>query len=212
MKLERIATFPGAFVLAKPSGLACHRSELVRDRVTVASLLREELGTPAYLVHRLDRGTSGCLLVATHAEAVPPWAERLAHGTKTYTALVRGFFPWDDPFTIETPLSDGKGGTVTARTTLRCLRRTREPRCSLLQAQPDTGRFHQIRRHLRDLGYPILGDSSHGDTRVNQVWRRDHGLTRLALHCAELDLGDGAVVRCPMPEELSEVLRRVGLG
>ena len=60
--------------------------------------------------------------------------------------------------------------------------------CSLLLCQPRTGRTHQIRRHLRELSHPIIGDSEHGDSKVNRWWRENRNLNRLFLHCFSLDL------------------------
>jgi tRNA pseudouridine65 synthase len=79
-------------------------------------------------------------------------------------------------------------------------------------AEPRTGRFHQIRRHLRGLDHPILGDTTHGDTRANRAFREGHGLPRLLLHCLQLSFsygGEQHEVRAPLPDDLRELFGRM---
>jgi tRNA pseudouridine65 synthase len=79
-------------------------------------------------------------------------------------------------------------------------------------AEPETGRWHQVRRHLRDVSHPILGDSTHGDTRVNRWWRETYGLRRLGLHCFSLDLaldGETIAATCPAPADLVHIWERL---
>lgn len=199
-------------VVAKPGGVACHRSGMVRDRDTLVQRARRRFGQTVHLVHRLDRATSGCLLVAFDPEMAALLHDGLRDPscTKTYLALVRGFWKWDDPFAIVATMKDDEGVLRDATTDVRVLGRSMEPRVSLVLAEPRTGRFHQVRRHLRDVDHPVLGDSMHGDTRANKAWRDSHGLPRLALHCASLDLpapdGSRIRVRCPLPLDLAGVL------
>lgn len=195
-------------VIAKPSGLSCHRSALCRDRDTVAARARRRFGMPVHLVHRLDRAVSGCLVVAFDAEAAAALhgALRSPDAHKTYVAQVRGWWRWDDPFDITAPMAEADGTAKAARTHVRALGRANVPRASLIEASPRTGRFHQIRRHLRDVDHPILGDATHGDTRENRTWR-GLGLPRLALHCAALHLdgpdGERIHAACPLPRDLA---------
>ncbi|MEZ4235584.1 MAG: pseudouridine synthase [Myxococcota bacterium] len=103
--------------------------------------------------------------------------------------------------------SDGRGGTKPAVTVFAPIASCAEPRCSLVLAMLLTGRTHQIRRHLRDLSHPVLGDARHGDTRVNRDWRA-RGLHRLALHCLSLDTEGPTgpiAARAPLPPELASV-------
>jgi len=199
-------------VVAKPGGVACHRSGMVRDRDTLVRRARRRFGANLHLVHRLDRATSGCLVVAFDPVAAADLHDALRDPstTKTYLALVRGFWKWDDPFTIDAPMKDDQGAWREASTVADVLGRSMAPRVSLVRARPRTGRFHQVRRHLRDVDHPVLGDSMHGDTRANRVWREQHGLPRLGLHCAALDMPDpdgGRIrVRCPVPLDLGQVL------
>jgi tRNA pseudouridine65 synthase len=210
--LEVLREGEGWWVVAKPSGLACHRSELVHDRQTVLSTVRRQAGREIFLVHRLDRAASGCLLIAFDG----PTAGRLAAAMqqeaceKTYLALARGFFRWDDPVLVEAPMKDDQGVLRDARTRIDALGRSHDPRASLLRARPETGRYHQVRRHCRDLGHPLIGDHQHGDTRENVRWRQQHGVERLALHAWRLALPvDGELIEtvCPPPEDLAQVWR-----
>ena len=86
-----------------------------------------------------------------------------------------------------------------------------DPRSALVRVQPRTGRRHQVRRHLRDVDHPILGDTSHGDSRENVRWRAEHGLQRLALHCLHLAFPWDGVrheVFCPPAADLVTVWRQ----
>jgi len=201
-------------VIAKPPRLAAHRSAMVRDRRTVLSLTRNQLGTHVWLPHRLDRATSGCMLVAKSPEASAALHDALRdpRATKRYVALVRG--PWRHPeeVAVDKPMKNTEGVLQEAHTKVRLLGNTKDPRSALVLAQPMTGRYHQVRRHLRDLSHPILRDSSHGDSRVNTEWRDARGLRRLALHCAELELpwNDGVLhIRCPLPTDLHRVISKL---
>ena len=201
-------------IVAKPPRLACHRSALVQDRTTVMRLLPRQLGREVHLVHRLDRGASGCLLVAFDAPMTARLQAALAapDAGKTYLAFVRGFFRWDDPVEVDTPIPDDAGAPKASRSAVEAIGRSLTPRCSLLRVRPATGRHHQVRRHVRDLDHPILGDHDHGDSRVNRIWRDDHGLRRLGLHCLSLRLdvpasddGPAEVIDavCPPPDDLA---------
>jgi tRNA pseudouridine65 synthase len=163
-------------------------------------------------VHRLDRATSGCLLLSLDLTATGALHRALAAGQKRYLALVRGQLAPLEPIVYDAPLSDGRGGTKPAVTVFAPVATSLEPRCSLVLAVPLTGRTHQIRRHLRDLAHPVLGDSRHGDTRVNRTWREGHGLHRLALHCLSID-AEGPTgpisARSPLPPELVAVCRQL---
>jgi tRNA pseudouridine65 synthase len=197
------------YVIGKPARWACHKSRMVREGPFLLQPLRKQLRARIYLVHRLDRATSGCLLVTTNREKVYPLQRALAdpQTTKTYVTLVRGFFASDEPVVVNTPIKAEKG-TKEAESLVRCIGRSHEPRCSLLVVTPKTGRHHQVRRHVRDLNHPVLCDKQHGDHRENKVWK-GRGLTRLALHCLSLDLwleGEHILrATCPLAADLTEV-------
>jgi tRNA pseudouridine65 synthase len=200
-------------VVNKPSGLIVHRTKISDDTTFALQMLRDQLKQRVWPVHRIDRATSGCLLFALS----PTWAKTLQSAlhksTKHYIAWVRGL-PKEDRFTVDRPIKVGNKEPQMATTHFRVIQRRTEPRSALLWAQPLTGRHHQIRRHLNYASHPILLDSSHGDTRVNNEWRETHGLLRLALHAHTLTLAlpENEIVRvtAPLPESLSAPLSRLG--
>ena len=194
----------------KPSGVSVHRSALNREPDAMLQRVRDHLGAYVHPVHRLDRPTSGCLLFALDPAATRDLQVALQQGRKTYWALVRGHAPHLHGLHVERPLRSESGADgAPASTYLTVLAAGRVPRATLVAAHPATGRFHQVRRHLAGLSHPVLGDSTHGDTRANRAWRLGHGLERLFLHCAALSLtvdGQPIVIRSPLPPDLRTVL------
>ncbi len=201
-------------VVAKPAHVPVHDSAYVRCADTLIRAARLELDDDVHPVHRLDRPASGCVLLALGREHVHDLAQALSGGRKRYLAFVRGSISERGPVVVERPLDKpGSDMARPARTRLQPIASSEDPRCSLVLAEPTTGRFHQIRRHIRSLSHPILGDSSHGDTRINRWWREEYGLTRLGLHglSLELQLADGEriVVVCPVPDDLRLLWKRL---
>jgi len=201
-------------VVAKPSGMLVHRG-WARDEVVAMTAVRDLLGRWVYPVHRLDRATSGLLLFALEPEVARRLQASFQAGEveKRYLALVRGTTPESGVIDHPVPRSP-KGPRVPAVTAFRRLG-TAE-RCSLIEARPRTGRLHQIRRHLKHLSHPLIGDVRYGDGRVNRLFRERCGLRRLALHAVELAFPhptEPRRLRCaaPLPEDLAEPLRRLGL-
>lgn len=203
-----LAQGPGWIVVAKPPRLLTHRTARSRTADAALQRVRDQVGRSVYPIHRLDAPTSGCLLFATERALAGPLSAALSGGQKTYLALVRGVCPPGACFTMAEPLKDDNGIEKSAETALRCLGGDPERRCSLVVAHPRTGRFHQIRRHLRRLSHPIIGDRAHGDSHVNRAWRAQ-GIDRLALHCVALSLtlpgGERLSVRCPLFADQREV-------
>lgn len=190
-------------IIDKPAGILVHSHPRFPNEIPLVQRLRDQLGQPVWPVHRLDRQTSGLLIFALSPEFVEPMAESLKQGQKTYWAFVRGNFPHKEPITVDTPIKGKEALSV-----VRCLGRSTEPRCSLLEVLPKTGRNHQVRRHVRDLHHPILHDGDHGDSRVNRWWRENMGLKRLALHAGVLEISyDNQIlqVHSPLPEDLHTV-------
>lgn len=206
MGIDVLASGSGWLVVGKPAGLAVHRSALVGDDPrSLVQEVRAELGVAVDPVHRLDKPTSGCLLLSSDRQLTSALQAALAGGEKRYLAFVRGRVAATEPIVFERPLTDSQGIVRDAVTVVEPIAGSSEPRCSVVVARPGTGRFHQIRRHLRDLSHPVLGDSTHGDTRVNRWWRETFGLGRLALHCLSLSLDgpEGRIeVSCPLPADL----------
>jgi tRNA pseudouridine65 synthase len=204
--------------VVKPAGLIVHRG-WGRDPLTLVDLVRHLVGLSAvHPVHRLDRGTSGLVLFALDRESAARLGAAFEAGAvhKRYLALVRGTAP--DHAVIDHPLARREGGPrVPAQTTIRRLARAgTEPRgSSLVEACPATGRPHQVRRHLKHLDHPVLGDANWGKGELNRAFCERYGLARLALHAAGLTFDHPFTaarldLRAPVPPDLSGPLVRMG--
>jgi tRNA pseudouridine65 synthase len=165
--------------------------------------LRDQLGLSVYPAHRLDRATSGALLFALSAEVHARLSQAFAAGAveKRYVAIVRG---WPPPsLVVEHPLTrlDDEatpgGGPRAARTELTRLATAELPlrvdryaasRYALVALQPHSGRRHQLRRHLKHAGYPIIGDTTYGQGRHNRLFRERFACQRLLLAAVTLRL------------------------
>lgn len=193
----------------KPAGLLVHPTPIDRhERRFAQKELEQQLGQPVYIIHRLDKPTSGVLLFALSSQAAQKGADAFAVNevNKSYLAIVRGFPP--EKGVIDKPLPAVKDKLSasrlkhpeklkSARTEYRRLAKVELPvhisrhptsRYSLLEVHPRTGRMHQIRRHLKHLRYPIVGDSKHGDHKHNRYFREELGCSRLLLAATELVL------------------------
>ena len=192
-KIDVVHSDEDVVVLNKPSGLLVHPGRESVDRVTCLSVMREQTGRWVYPVHRLDRQTSGLLVMAFSSEmaAVLSQAFREGEVEKKYLAVVRGFL--EESVLVERPLKrpDNPDRIDEAETAIAPLGRATidvavgrfpEGRYSLVEAVPRTGRRHQIRRHLAGLSRPIIGDTVYGDGRHNRLFRERYGLHRLLLH------------------------------
>lgn len=185
-------------VVCKPAGLMVHDSALARGETDFAAdRLRDQFGKPIFLVHRLDRATSGCLLLAFDRDTASALGKTLmARGVeKDYWAICRGW-PAEAAFTVDHPLDGGPGKPLKkpAQTEFQVLGRCElampsaafaTSRYAWLQASPLTGRFRQIRRHLKHLSHHLIGDTSHGDGRHNRNFRM-LGVSRMLLHARRL--------------------------
>ncbi len=184
-------------VVDKPAGLMVHDSKLARGETDFAAdRLREQFGKPIFLVHRLDRATSGCLLLAFDRDTASALGKTLMSRAveKDYLAVCRG---WpDENFVVDYPLDGGPGKPVKKPAVTRFVRlATAEldlpsagfetSRYALLRASPETGRFRQIRRHLKHMSHHLIGDTSHGDGRHNRAFRI-LGIHRMLLHAQRL--------------------------
>jgi tRNA pseudouridine65 synthase len=203
-------------VADKPSGLLVHRGWDNDDDVAMFRV-RDTIGAHVYPIHRLDRGTSGALLFArSSACAALLHAELEAHGMeKEYLALVRGHAP--DGGVIDYPIPKSEDGPrVPALTHFTCVAKSPIDRCSLVLARPRTGRLHQIRRHLKHINHPLVGDVAHGSGAINRHYRTTYALHRLALHAHRLSFthpvtGQRVTVEAPMPDDLGSALDQLAL-
>lgn len=190
----------------KPPGLLVHRTGLDAGETRFAlQLLRDQIGRQVWPVHRLDKGTSGVLLFALDAATAKAMGQAFEAGeglAKTYRAVVRGWpaeaglidhalrrMPDDMRFEREE--------TQAAKTRYRTLERYDLPlpqgkfpttRCALVELEPLTGRRHQLRRHMKHLSHPIIGDATHGKGQLNRDLAALLGLQRLWLHAGSLAL------------------------
>jgi 23S rRNA pseudouridine1911/1915/1917 synthase len=210
-------------VVAKPAGVLTHPTTAERDVTLVNRLLG--MGVPLApaggprrpgIVHRLDRGTSGLLVVASTDEAFQGLRSMFRRHTvdRRYLALVRGLTTYED-FGVDAPLGrraarvvvDHVGGRASATAFVV---RDRLPATTLLEAAPATGRTHQIRVHLRAVGHPIVGDRRYGGA---GELASSLGLERPFLHSWRIDLehpvtGERVQIEEPLPADLAEALGR----
>jgi tRNA pseudouridine65 synthase len=210
-------------VVDKPAGLMVHDSSLARGETEfLADRLREQLGRPIFLVHRLDRATSGCLLVAFDRDAAARLGQVMMSRDveKEYWAVCRGW-PQEERFTIDHPLDGGPGKPQKKPAVTQFVRLAtcelampsqgfETSRYALLSARPLTGRFRQIRRHLKHAFHHLIGDSSHGDGRHNRNFRM-LGIHRMLLHARRLAFvhpvtGARLVVTAPVDAEFARAL------
>lgn len=198
-------------VLAKPSGVSVHRG-WAADGPFATDLVREALGVRVvHPVHRLDRPTSGVLVFARSPEVARILSEVWPTVSKTYLALTRGVPPegrLDHPVKTE----DGDRVDAATRFSVRWVFRRRY---ALVACEPETGRTHQIRRHLKHLSCPIIGDTSYGKSEHNRLFATEFGLNRLFLHARQLTLphprtGLPLVLTCPLPDDLVSPLTAMG--
>lgn len=210
-------------VVDKPAGLMVHDSALARGETDFAAdRLREQFGRPVFLVHRLDRATSGCLLLAFDRDSASALGRTLmSHEVeKVYWAVCRGW-PSEPGFTVDHDL-DGGPGKPQKKPAITDFRRLATveldvpsggfptSRYAWLEARPRTGRFRQIRRHLKHLSHHLIGDTSHGDGRHNRAFRM-MGIHRMLLHARALSFphpssGARCLVEAPVDAEFAKAL------
>jgi len=206
------------FVLNKPSGLLMHRGWGVAE-VALVDFARERTENgAAHPIQRLDRGASGAVVFAKSAEMARLMSELASagHYRKEYLALVRGEFA--SSLDINYPISRQEDGPkVDSRTLVDpvAIAATEPRHVSLVLAKPLTGRLHQIRRHLKHVHYPLIGDVRYGQGSLNRAFRERYQLMRLGLHAYRWSLQHplsrstiGGTV--PLPDDFAEPLQLMG--
>lgn len=218
----------------KPAGLLVHRSDIDRHETRFAvQMLRDQIGQRVQPVHRLDRGTSGVLLFALDAETNRALGAQFERNEfhKIYVAVVRG---WPaESGSIDHPLSrqhDDYGAPLKnhepqeARTEYRRLACIELPvavdrypstRYALLALTPLTGRRHQLRRHMKHIAHPIVGDATHGKGVHNRFFKQRFGCDRMLLACTELGFRhpvsrEPLRIRAPLGDQFAAVVERLG--
>ena len=231
--LDRLAAsivFEDARILAvnKPSGVATHGGSGISHGL-IESMRALRPGEPLELVHRLDRDTSGVLVLAKKRSALLELQALMRGGEddegpgKQYLALLVGRMP-NGAMTVDAPLQKSvlQGGERSVRVDpsgkpsvshFRVLERRGGH--SFCEVRIETGRTHQIRVHAAHLGHAVAGDDKYGDEETNRRLAKQAGLKRLFLHAASIEfaLEGGAkpyLINAPLPDELKDVLDRLG--
>ena len=222
MTIEIVFEDEHLLAVNKPAGLLVHRSAIAAGEDDfLLERLQAQVGGNVFLIHRLDRATSGVTLLAKSRETAGELGKQFMARSvrKRYLAVVRG---WPETAgLIDYPLPDvrERGPRKPAVTRWRTLATTSVPialgkypeqRYALIEAQPETGRYRQIRKHLHHVSHHIVGDTSHGRGDHNRLWRMHFGVHRLLLHAWRLELAhplSGAPLRLQAP--LDEAWRRV---
>ncbi len=211
-RIEIIFEDDSLLILDKPAGLAVQEGRTVTKRDSVLGILEShyrEKGITPTLVHRLDKDTSGLLLVAKEQKT----ADRLEslfetrQVEKVYLCLLAGRLPQNEG-TIDLPLPGRDGKPARAVTRFKVAKRFSDT--TLARVRIETGRMHQIRLHFAKLGYPVVMDDQHGDFAFNKRLRKQVGLKRQFLHAASLTLdyrGKKRTWTAPLPKDLAATLR-----
>jgi tRNA pseudouridine65 synthase len=211
-------------IVNKPAGWLVHRTPLDKGETRfVLQTLRDQIGRHVWPVHRLDKGTSGVLLFALDADTARTLGQAFESGQglqKTYRAVVRGW-PAESGL-IDHPLKRMPDDMRTERQEVQpaqsrfaTLRHLELPlpqqgfsstRCAEVALEPLTGRRHQLRRHMKHIAHPIIGDATHGKGPLNRAVADLVGLQRLWLHAESLELphpvsGQRLRLASPLPSE-----------
>lgn len=212
-------------VLNKPSGLAVHGGSGIKTGLIEGLKGLGGEYDRVELVHRLDRETSGCLLLAKQRTHLRQLQDQMRANdiSKCYQLLVKGQWQYDDR-RVDKPLLKFtlQGGErmvrvdptgKTAITEFSLIEQFADT-AALLEARLLTGRTHQIRVHAASIDHPIAGDARYGDKAFNQVMKQEFGLKRLFLHASSLEFrhpDSGRMLRidCPLPDELQALTSRL---
>lgn len=219
----------------KPAGLMVHSGhQLSHGRHNVIQTLNNQFGTRHYAVHRLDKPTSGVLLLARDQDAASQLAQQWQARSieKRYLAVCRGFVE-QSQFALDAPMApptDRFAKNPQPQPEQQCITEFQRlaqielpvaidkypnSRYSLLEALPVTGRKHQIRRHLRLINHPILRDGRYGKGRHSQYFRDQLGVEQMLLHAWQLSFehplsGERLTLNAPLDEVWLGLLQRFG--
>lgn len=239
-KLQIIYQDDHLVAVHKPAGLLIHRSDIDRHETQfLVQILRNQIRQRIFPVHRLDKPTSGVVLFALDSETAGAVQAQFNHQevSKTYVALVRGYtepsgiidYPLKRESIYKNPLPHEQNSqetvSQTAVTQFRQLACTELPiavgryataRYSLVELHPKTGRRHQLRRHLKHIFHPIVGDTTHGDGKHNTMFRERFNCHRLMLMASSLTLthpnsGESLTVNTDYDTEFYRVLDELQL-
>lgn len=194
--LEIIYQDEHLIAINKPHGLLVHRSKIANDAKEFAlQMLRDQVGRQVNPTHRLDRKTGGVLLFAFEKEIEIAMQKQFQEGlvNKHYLAIVRGYTP--PTMDIDYPLAKENGTLQEAQTSFITLQQSEIPiaigkhttsRYSLVEANPTTGRMHQLRKHFAHIFHPIIGDRPHGCNKQNRFFKEQFKMNTMMLHASKL--------------------------
>jgi tRNA pseudouridine65 synthase len=209
----------------KPHGLLVHRSPIANDATEFAlQMLRDQLNQHVFPAHRLDRKTGGVLLFALSKEVEKQMQVQFQENlvSKKYLAIVRGHTP--DEEEIDYPLRKENGALQEAFTRYKTLARAeldvpfgnhQTSRYSLVEANPQTGRMHQLRKHFAHIFHPIIGDRTHGCNKQNKLFKERWELDTMLLHASEISFnhpvtGMGIHIEAFLQDEFLRVINIMG--
>ncbi|MFY9243122.1 MAG: pseudouridine synthase [Polaribacter sp.] len=200
MNLEIIFEDEYLLCVNKPNNILVHHafhSRNVADEDSLLQIIENEKGLKVYPIHRLDRKTSGIILLAKQTSYVSKFQELFTNNQiqKTYFGVVRGFSP--DSKTIDSPVK-GRDANVhkEALTELKTLEKVTlnipvkpydSSRYSLVELSPKTGRMHQLRVHANKISHPLIGDAKYGDKNHDMMFEQNFGWKNLFLHAGKLE-------------------------
>lgn len=216
-------------VVDKPAGLLAHASKMAADvDVDLLDQLRQQVQGEVFLVHRLDRATSGLVLAARSREAAAELGKQFMARSveKSYLAVCRGWPP--EQGEIDYPLGDVRPNSSKkpALTRYRRLATVEVPialgkyaqqRYALMAVDPETGRYRQIRKHFHHISHHLIGDTSHGRTEHNRLFQSEWQVGRLLLHARRLTFTHPATGArmgfiAPLDREFQRVIDVFGWG
>lgn len=205
----------------KPHGLLVHQSPIARDAEEFAlQILRNQLNKMVYPSHRLDRKTSGILVFALDKATDRIMQQKFQNREveKKYWALVRGFAPAE--MTIDYALKREDETLQDAITHFKSLEyfeldmpfgKHKTSRYSLIEAIPETGRMHQLRKHFAHIFHPIIGDRPHGCNKQNKFWLENFKMNTMLLHACELSFehpytNETVIIKATISDEFKRAL------
>ena len=196
MELDIIYRDEHLIAINKPHGLLVHKSKYVGEADYFAvQLLRDQIGQYVWPCHRIDRKTSGVLLFSLDVETNSLMQQQFTDGEvdKIYLSIVRGYT--EDEGVIDYILVNESGKSQEAVTKYKTLKKVeldvpfgkfQTSRYSLIEAYPQTGRMHQIRKHMAHIFHPIIADRTHGCNKQNRLFKDKWDMTTMLLHAQEL--------------------------
>jgi tRNA pseudouridine65 synthase len=209
----------------KPHGLLVHRSSIAADAEEFAlQILRDQIGKKVNPAHRIDRKTGGVLLFAFDKPTEIAMQQQFMENQvkKKYLAILRGYTL--DSEEIDYPLRKENGTLQEAFTRYITLKRAEldvalgkhtTSRYSLVEAAPETGRMHQLRKHFAHIFHPIIGDRTHGCNKQNKLFKETWELDTMMLHASELIFthpvtGLQVVINAPLQPEFVRTMGIMG--